>query len=126
MKKTLSISTLVLAAALCGCHHGSSAKARTAAPTSAATKPDGSAANRTIITPDNSLAATVLRVNPVGRFVVLNFPSGRMPRLDQHLFLYRGGLREAEVKVVGPQYDYNIVADLLSGEPQVGDLVRDE
>jgi len=56
----------------------------------------------------------------------LNFPSGRMPRLDQHLFLYRGGLREAEVKVVGPQYDYNIVADLLSGEPQVGDLVRDE
>jgi hypothetical protein len=49
-----------------------------------------------------------------------------MPRLDQHLFLYRNGLKTAEVKIVGPIYDANIVADILSGEAQAGDTVSDQ
>lgn len=79
-----------------------------------------------IVTPDNSLSATVLRVNAIGRFVVLNFPDGRMPKMDQHLFLYRAGLKMAEVKVVGPQQDTSIVADIVSGDAQEGDSVRDQ
>jgi hypothetical protein len=79
-----------------------------------------------IVTPDDSLAATVLTVNTVGRFVVLNFPEGRMPKLDQHMFLYRNGLKTAEVKIVGPQQDTSIVADIISGDAQAGDMVRDQ
>jgi hypothetical protein len=35
-------------------------------------------------------------------------------------------LKVAEVKVTGPQRDNNIVADLVSGDAQVGDEVRDQ
>ena len=61
-----------------------------------------------------------------GRFVVLNFPVGQMPKMDQTLFLYRAGLKVAEVKVTGPQSDNNTVADLVTGDAQTGDEVRDQ
>ena len=80
----------------------------------------------TIVTPDLSLAARVVSVNTVGRFVVLGFPPGGLPKLQQTLFLYRAGLKVGEVKITGPQEDVNIVADLVSGEAQVGDIVRDQ
>ena len=79
-----------------------------------------------IVTPDNSLAARVLSYNATGRFVVLGFPVGRMPRQEQALFLYRNGIKVGEVKINGPQRDNNIVADLVTGEAQVGDEVRDQ
>jgi hypothetical protein len=79
-----------------------------------------------IVTPDNSLTGKVVSYNDTGRFVVLNFPAGRMPKMDQHLFLCRAGLKVAEVVVTGPQSDDNTVADLLSGDAQVGDDVRDQ
>jgi len=78
------------------------------------------------MTLDSSLTATVLRVNASARYVVLNFPDGRMPKLNQHLFLYRNGLKTAEVNVVGPQEETSIVADLVSGDAQKGDSVRDQ
>jgi hypothetical protein len=124
MKKLFPISLLAIALILPGCawvkrhttRHPAAAKPAPAAP----------AASKTIVTPDSSLTATVLTVNTVGRFAVLNFPEGRMPKLEQHLFLYRAGLKVAEVKVVGPQQETSIVADILSGEAQVGDTVRDQ
>ena len=79
-----------------------------------------------IVTPDNSLAGKVVSYNSVGRFVVLGFPVGPMPNMDQTLFLYRAGLKVAEVKITGPQRDNDTVADLVSGEAQVGDEVRDQ
>ena len=79
-----------------------------------------------IVTPDNSLAGKVVSYNSVGRFVVLNFSSHRMPKMDQRLFLYRAGLKVAELNVTGPQNDDDIVADLVSGEAQNGDEVREQ
>jgi hypothetical protein len=79
-----------------------------------------------IVTPDNSLAGKVVSYNSVGRFVVLGFPVGQMASLDQTLFLYRAGLKVAEVKITGPQRDNDTVADLVSGDAQVGDEVRDQ
>lgn len=79
-----------------------------------------------IVTPDYSLAAKVVSVNTVGRFVVLSFPASQMPKMEQPLFLYRAGLKVAEVRVTGPQQENNIVADLVSGDAQVGDTVRDQ
>ena len=79
-----------------------------------------------IVTPDNSLTARVASYNSAGRFVVLSFPVGRMPAMDQTLFLYRSGLKTGEVKITGPQHDNDIVADLVTGTAQVGDEVRDQ
>jgi hypothetical protein len=79
-----------------------------------------------IVTPDFSLAAKVISVNTVGRFVVLSFPSGTLPKIDQTMFLYRGGLKVAELRVTGPQQESNIVADITSGEAQVGDTVSEK
>ena len=83
-------------------------------------------APKAIVTPDYSLAAKVISVNTVGRFVVLSFPTRQLPNVDQTMFLYRDGLKVAEVRVTGPQQDNNIVADIVSGEAQVGDTVRDQ
>jgi hypothetical protein len=109
-------ASLLLASAgvlMSGCvHHDVSAPAAMANPAP------------TIVTPDNSLAGKVVSYNDTGRFVVLNFPGGRMPKMDQHLFLYRAGLKVAEVSVSGPQSEDNTVADLISGDAQNGDEVR--
>jgi hypothetical protein len=79
-----------------------------------------------IVTPDTSLTAKVASYNSEGRYVVLSFPIGQMPKLGQTLFLYRGGLKVAELEVTGPQRDNNIVADLTKGDVQLSDEVRDK
>jgi hypothetical protein len=81
---------------------------------------------KNIITPDLSLSAKVVSVSLIGRFVVLSFPARQMPNLQQTMFLYRDGLKVAEVKITGPQQEDNIVADLVFGEANVGDIVRDQ
>jgi hypothetical protein len=119
MKVSTSFFVLLLALAAGGCawfpqspKHDNSASA-TALPAA-------------IVTPDYSLAAKVVSVNAIGRFVVLSFPASQMPKVEQTLFLYRAGLKVAEVRVTGPQQENNIVADLTSGTAQVGDTVRDQ
>jgi len=109
------ILPLALGTAGCGLSGAPGAVPKTAATLSPA-----------IVTPDSSLAATVVAVNQVGRFVVLSFSGGPMPRMDQSLFIYHEGLKVAEVKITGPRQDINIVADVVSGDAQVGDSVRAE
>ena len=79
-----------------------------------------------IVTPDVSLVAKVVSVNTIGRFVVLNFPSGQLPKLQSSVFLYRAGLKVAEIKITGPQDGNNTVGDVISGEANAGDNVRDQ
>jgi hypothetical protein len=116
--KTFSVFfALVLALATSGCSLFHS-KTETVKPSASSSAP--------IVTPDFSLAAKVVSVNTIGRFVVLSFPASLMPKVDQTLFLYRTGLKTAEVRVTGPQQENNIVADLVSGDAQVGDTVSDK
>ena len=112
--------TLVIAGMLAaGClHHRPARPASPATPAAVAPQP--------IVTPDNSLTARVVSYNASGRFVVLSFPVGQMPKLEQGLFLYRDGMKVGEVKITGPQRENNIVADLVTGEAEVGDEVRDQ
>ena len=77
-----------------------------------------------IVMPDDSLAAKVISYNDAGQFVVLGFPPGQMPQVDQMLFIYRDGLKVGEVKITGPERDNDIVADLIEGEARAGDEVR--
>jgi hypothetical protein len=79
-----------------------------------------------IVTPDTSLAGKVVRYNAVGRFAVLSFPVGQLPKTGETLFLYRNGLKVAEIKVTGPETDHFTVADVVTGEAQTGDEVRDQ
>jgi hypothetical protein len=114
--KLLLPLTLVIAGMLAtGCLHHRPAHPATPA----------AVAPQSIVTPDNSLTARVVSYNASGRFVVLGFPVGQMPKLDQGLFLYRNGMKIGEVKITGPQRENNIVADLVTGEAQIGDEVRD-
>jgi hypothetical protein len=76
------------------------------------------------VTPESALIGKVVGVNANGRFVVLNFPLGRMPSPERRLNLYRHGQVIGEVKVTGPQREDNIVADLVAGEAEVGDDAR--
>jgi hypothetical protein len=78
-----------------------------------------------IVTPENRLTGTVSVYNSAGRFVVVDFPVGKMPARDQVLSVYRQGLKVGEVRITGPERDHNTVADVISGEAQKGDEVRD-
>ncbi len=78
-----------------------------------------------IVTPDTTLTGAVVSVNEVGRFVVLRFPLGRMPTEGAPLYVYRQGLKVADLKVTGPQKDDHTVADIALGECRVNDEVRD-
>ncbi len=88
-------------------------------------KADESKNAQLIVTPDNILTGNVVSVNRVGRFVVLQFPPGRMPAEGSTLFVYRQGLKVAELNVTGPQKDDHTVADIRTGECRPDDEVRD-
>jgi hypothetical protein len=79
-----------------------------------------------VVTSETANVGKVARVNTVARFVVLNFPPGRIPAVEQILMVYRRGLKVGEVKVTGPIQDENVVADITSGDSEVGDEVRDK
>lgn len=98
----------------------------TPAPTMPAETAPAAVALPTIVTPDVSITGKVVAYNSSGRFVVLSFPAGPMPGQNQNLFLYRGGLKVGQIKVTGPQSDNNTVADVVNGDAQVGDEVRDQ
>ncbi len=83
-------------------------------------------ATRPIITPDIGVAGKVVSYNATGRFVVINFPTGGLPAVDQHLFVYRQGLKVGELRADKQQMGENAVADLLTGEAQPGDEVREK
>jgi hypothetical protein len=128
MKSFMPLMILVPGIFVAGCAQDKSlfeSVPQTSAPP-AASAPSAIYTTPKIVTPDNSLAGKVVSYNSVGRFVVLGFPVGPMPKMDETLFLYRAGLKVAEVKITGPQRDNDIVADLVSGEAQAGDEVRDQ
>jgi hypothetical protein len=79
-----------------------------------------------IVTPANALIGKVARVNPKGRYVVLNFPVGHLPAVEQNLDVYHLGLKTGEVRVTDLHLDDNVVADLTAGQALAGDEVRDK
>ena len=78
------------------------------------------------VTADERLFGKVVSVNPVLRFVVMDFPVFRMPVVDQRLNIYRNGQKVGEIKVTGPSLETTIAGDLAAGEAQVGDEVRED
>ena len=119
---------LLCAACLAGCAGRKPARLPQVGPSpgTVGTAPVSTSNRGPIITPGRATTGRVAAVNTAGRFVVLTFPLGTMPPLEKRLNVYRGGLKVGEVKVTGPQLDINIDADMVAGECQVGDEVREE
>ena len=78
------------------------------------------------VTLDEAVLGTVVSVNPALRFLVMDFPVRKLPVLEQRLNVYRNGQKVGEVKVTGPGRDTTIAGDILVGEVQVGDEVRED
>ncbi|HXG49445.1 MAG TPA: hypothetical protein VNO52_17615 [Methylomirabilota bacterium] len=83
------------------------------------------AASKPIITPGKA-TGRVAAVNGAGRFVVVTFPLGTLPTPDRRLHAFRDGLKVAELRPTEWQRDFNLVADIVTGDCQVGDDVREE
>ena len=86
--------------------------------------PQQPAKQQLIVTPENGLVGKVKRVNPTARFVVLSFPIGRLPAPDEQFSVYRRGLKVGEIKITNQQLNEYIVADIVEGEAEEGDEVR--
>ena len=116
MRKSIGILCCALLFAGCAGHQPASPKPDKTKP--ASTKP--------VVTPDFRVAGKVARVNMDGRFVILSFPPGDLPKPDERLNIYRKGLKVAEVKMDSKWQDNynNAAADILEGEVQVGDEAR--
>jgi len=85
-----------------------------------------SSSQKLIVTPETGLVGKVEMVNQNARYVVLSFPIGHLPAMEQRLSVYRSGLKVGEVKVSGPQVEDNVVADIVEGDSGPGDEVRDK
>ena len=82
--------------------------------------------SRPEVTLDEAVLGTVVFVDPTLRFLVMDFPVRRLPALEQRLNVYRKGQKVGEVKVTGPARDTTVAGDILAGEAQVGDEVRED
>ena len=78
-----------------------------------------------VIRPVTKPIGRISSVNPVSRFVVITYPSAALPKNEQRLGIYREGRKVGEVKVTGPERDTITAADLISGEAELGDEVRE-
>jgi hypothetical protein len=90
----------------------------------ASSKPPPSAKTPPRITPLDEIAGRVADVNASLRFLVIEFPLGTLPKLDQRMAVYREGQKVAEVKIDKWTQGLNVVADITAGEARIGDDVR--
>lgn len=74
--------------------------------------------------PARPVSARVNSVNLESRFVVLEFTSGPMPSAGTRLKLDRGDKPVSTVQITEPTRGRFATADILDGEPKVGDEVR--
>ena len=117
---TLLVGWLLLAG--CAAHRGSSASFSEV--TISGKPATSSPSQKAIVTPDNLLVGKIAKVNMEGKFVILTFPIGHLPALEQRLSVYHQGLKTGEVRATGPQLDDSVVGDLVTGDAQPGDEVR--
>jgi hypothetical protein len=111
----------ILCGAIClaGCASHKSTAPKPARPNPAASKP--------VLTPDLRPVGKVARVDLDGRFVILSFSPGSVPKPEERLNVYRNGLKVAEVKVDAKwQTGNNTAADIVQGDVQVGDEARQD
>ncbi len=78
-----------------------------------------------VVTPGGPITGTVAFVNPNARYAVVSFPLGAVPAAEKRFNVYRNGLKVGEIKITGPERDTNTVGDIVAGEAQKGDELRE-
>lgn len=78
------------------------------------------------VRPVEAVRGRIIAVRDTLRFVVIDFGSGKMPKLEQRLFAYRLDQKVAELKVSGPYLGTTVAADITAGEAREGDLIREQ
>ena len=78
------------------------------------------------MTPSRTPTGKIVRVNAGARFVVVTYPIGQLPSVDQKLNVYRAGAKVGEIKISRERQETNVVGDLVAGEAQAGDEVRED
>src|SRR5262245_36701521 len=51
------------------------------------------------VTPSGAIVGKIVRVNTGARFVVISYPLGQLPAVDQNLNVYRAGAKVGEIKI---------------------------
>lgn len=74
------------------------------------------------IVPDPRLHGRIASVNTQGQFVVVDFNVGRIPPLHSRMQLFRGNKAVGVINLSGPVNDNLVAADVIEGEPAVGDI----
>jgi hypothetical protein len=115
-----TIKLLCCAILLAGC---ASQKTTTAKP-----DPQNPASVKPVVTFDSRPIGKVARVNAEGRFIILSYSPGELPKPDARLNIYRNGLKVAEVQVDAnqPPMGNNTVANIITGDVQPGDEARQD
>jgi len=125
LQRIMLLTTAALA--LAGCKSSSKepppkARTRITVQTNDMAMPGGKA----VVRPVEALSGRVTTVNEPLRFVIVDFPNQKLPRLEQKLAVYRADQKVAEIKVSGPFRGTSVAADITAGEARFGDQVRDE
>lgn len=81
---------------------------------------------RPTVRPVDAVTGRIIAVRPQLRFVVIDFPNQKLPKLDQRLYVYRLDQKVAEIKVSGPYLGTTVAADVTAGDAREGDLVREQ
>jgi hypothetical protein len=110
MRRVIAIGCVAALTAGCAGHKGT-AEAKAKAP---------------VFTADFRPVGTVLLVNAAAKFVVISYAPGAIPEAGRRLAVYHKGLKTGQLKVTGPARDNNTVADILEGNAESHDEVREE
>jgi hypothetical protein len=78
------------------------------------------------VRPVAAVRGRIIAVREPLRFVVIDFGTTKMPKLEQMLSVYRLDQKVAELKVSGPYLGTTVAADITAGEAREGDLVREQ
>jgi len=127
MKTAIHFAAALLVLSSTGCLFGKKHKQVPPPPvvdlsTGASVTPASS--NTFLVTPVLSTVGRVVRVNAGLRFVVLSFPIGQTPATGTRMNVYRRNEIVGEVRITDQQRDSNAVADIVLGDAQDGDEVR--
>ena len=117
----------LLAWIFAGCHQTKPAGRNTVAPSGGPGSASPAITHRPalIVTPGGGVRGRIASVNANLGYVVVGFALGSVPAADRRLGVYRNGLKVGEIKITGLQRENNAIADMVAGECQVGDEVRE-
>jgi hypothetical protein len=78
------------------------------------------------MTPLNRVVGHVIKLNSTLKYVLVEFPTGKLPVPNQRLSVYRMGEKVGEIIVSPQSRESTFAADIVNGDAQVGDEARDD